>query len=397
MKVIELLEAASFTYRLYKGGDFAVSLHVRNNITSIISLDKKPIAQSTNLILIKISSNKLKEWNSTHANKFIPLHNGVILPIINPYILESAGNLETFKENLENSESYFIKIGLIKIEKFNNIKNLSKELVIKDKLPPSVVFKISGINFDETIEKFEKVGESEIIFPDNIKANKIEEISNLIREANDILINNNLGYLTKTKILVSPISGNAIGRYYPNSKHIQIDNNAKAIPNAVQTLIHEYGHKFFYEFLNEEARQKIKKKFNQLVNSIKINCDSSLNNLENIKVGDIITYQGMVKKYKAASPFVVISKNPSKMILVSQDENNQLTLVSNPENFLNQGLFHNGEELSRFIESSSDLGFFPTKYSKTDYLEWFAELFAYKLLNKLKSEKASAFIEGFIK
>lgn len=422
MKLRNLLEA-SVNYYIRQAGNFAVAL-IKGNIPQflILATDHHSIAGSSNLLFIKINSTKFKNikfsansYGRTSA-EMLEMHNSVLAFIDRPKALETPHNFNEFLTNLEKHKAWLENFGAIKITKFNNVAELSKMLVVKTSLSPHIIEKLTGVHVDDSVSASHFAGQSELVFPDTLRQAKIDEITALVSAANKILENNGIGIITKCKMFVAPITGNTIGMYYPQTKQIKIDPSARATKQALHTLLHEYGHKWFFEHLSKETINEVKLKFGEVYRETNFRIVSpekahqiaqNLTNikvaLSNVKVGDTVEYLGRKKKLKQLSPYTVTEFTPEKLQLTSH-ASQFVKFSGSPSQFVNADFAVNGVKIETpktpdggNTPPDIDLGWFPSQYSKTNYEEWYAEIFAFVLEGRIQEPEIVNFIKNTLR
>lgn len=200
------------------------------------------------------------------------------------------------------------------------------------------------------------------------------------------------------------ISGKAIGKYNINEQSMYIQSAAKPSDSVLYTLFHEYGHKLFYLWMDNELRERVQSKFRSLrregvtyypsMDDVSKVEDARESLIEKFERGMKIAYLGRKQQMiKKLSPFVLVSikeKNGDFIFqFVSEKDNSKMLDLSSkqlmskfwklpfdlPEKNINLG----------HISHATD-EWFPTKYSTTNHSEWFAELFAYMMAGKLKGQ-----------
>ena len=89
----------------------------------------------------------------------------------------------------------------------------------------------------------------------------------------------------------------AAGLYYRISKDIRITPDANNSKSVVFTIIHEFGHKHYYEFLSEDQRKMIETKFWELKRAGN-RYKPAENGIADIPVGTFLEYIGRSSKFK---------------------------------------------------------------------------------------------------
>ena len=425
MKIHQLLEASTSVY-LKKGGDIASSMmkgYAGNPPTFfILAADGQPIATSTNILFFKVNTAKFKELNygfrsfGRTSEQQLEIGNNIVNHLNHPLDFTKPDVLSTFLTNLEKHKAWLETYGAFKVLNFNNASALSKMIILKYNMHPSTIEKMTGIHLDTAVEATHRVGNSELIFPDNIRKAKIDEITQLVTTVNSIVDNAGVGIITKCRLFVAPIPGNTIGLYYPGTGQMKIDPGARYSKNAVHTMLHEYGHKFFFEQMSNETRQAVRAKFSVLFRDRTHRIVSpekaqqlaqGLNNVKaatsKLAVGDTLEYVGRKPTLKKGSPYTITELSPTMMRIASA-ERGMGKFSGVPSLFVNAGFVHNGVAIEtpktpdgEATPLDIDLGWFPTQYSKTNYEEWWAELFAFTLEGRIKDPEVIDYIKSLLR
>ena len=261
------------------------------------------------------------------------------------------------------------------------------------------------------------VDDTEVMYPDNMRKSRLSEIMKLIGEANKRVISHGLGVITKGKMIIAPITSvKTIGLYYHSTRSITIDPAAKVSSEALNTILHEYGHKWFYEHLSKDQHAQIKAKFSEVYSPAakkelsKDQMDFAITRgkaiqdaLKTLKVGDILTYNGRKNKFKQMQPFTIEVVTPAEMKVSYNGNYGKAHLKGSPVAFFDNGFVKNGKLLSTGVEAPAtatekviDQSWFPTLYSRKNYEEWFAEIFAAYLEDKLTYQPVVDFLKQYL-
>jgi hypothetical protein len=205
--------------------------------------------------------------------------------------------------------------------------------------------------------------------------------------------------------------GNKLGFYELAAKDIKIAYTASNDERTRFTILHEYGHKYFYEFFNQQA--EVRDKYKELLHSgTGYSSSTSGKDTElkvdelksNLKVGDVL----ISNTNKNKGEWTVITIRSSGVVILEQvDENNAKRQIKGPLVAFMQGntWTSKNEKIANILKHSSIIqkhemtdtdSWFPTKYSESASYEWFAELFALYISGKLKGDVA-AYMQGLIK
>lgn len=408
-----------------KGGDLAVSivLNSRSNPPTLFMFasDEQPIKDSKNIVVLKVNSPKFKElrYGRYHNLPYLDsshnttqVYNNLSRLIDRPELLANPEDFAKFVTSYNEYQEALQKDGVFKSYTFTGVTQLAKALLTTFKMHTNVVNKATGIDINQADDLVhQKIGNTELIFPDNMRGKRIQEITKLITEGNRVIEQAGLGVLTKVRMIVAPIQGNFVGLYYPTTKNIKIDPAAKATKTALKTILHEYGHKWYFEQLSPQGKQAVYNQYMAISKNIPqkqisperakeltqyaMNVKSLL---QTIKTGDEIGYIGKNKKYKDAAPYRVIYNTIQELSIISQVRNTY-KLTGKSQAFINSGFTHNGKPMTvehppGSTETEIEAGWFPTEYSRKNNEEWYAELFAYYLMGKLKDQEVIDFIKS---
>lgn len=424
MKLNQLFEARGDTW-VPKGGEFAVSVvnNSRSNPPTVFmfAADKMPIKDSKNIILLKINAPRFKElrYGRYHNLPYLDsshnttqVYNNLSRFIDRPDVLSNTEDFAKFVSSYDEYHEALEKDGVFKSYKFTSVTQLAKALITTFKMHIAVVNKATGIDINETEDLVhQKIGDTELIFPDNMRGKRIEEITRLVTEANKVIENAGLDILTKVRMIVASINGKIIGLYYPQTKNIKIDPSANATKTAMKTILHEYGHKWYYEQLSPQGKEIVYNKYMEVSKKVPqkeisperakeltqyaMNVKSLL---QTIKPGDEIGYVGKSRKFKEAAPYAVVYNTIQELSIISQVRKTY-SLTGKSQSFINNGFTHNGKLLAvdrgpGTTGPEIEPGWFPTEYSRKDGHEWYAELFAHYLMGQLKEQEVIDFVKS---
>lgn len=449
MKISQVLEARGDLYSSSYGESLirAVIKTKSNNPPSLIAiaLDKKPLDESSEIMLIKGLPNKWKKFNDRVLRSKYGYSGGLevndieLLEVTEALMRPRYLSPEKYPEFLSNLQSYISEIeeyGIMKHFMFDSPQKAAVFLATALKESPFIVKHLLMIELEDAVTHgdTENIGDSRVLFPDNMRPSRKQNISKLISATNKVLENSGFGYLTATDILIAPIpKSSTIGLYYPDTKQIRIDPATRALKSSLHTMVHEYGHKYWYEFMDEKAKQLVIEKFKEIsandsekmrasLRRQSMSYDIQTANLEklndyittignSIAVGDTLEYKGRKHNLKKYSPYTVINigDHASGQKHIQVKSTNGYSIFSGTiGGFVNNKFFLNGKELKVELEDTNknlytDDGkmvaldsWFPSVYSKKDHEEWFAEVFAFYLLGQLNHTELNAFAKSII-
>jgi hypothetical protein len=437
-----LNEAVSF-YSSLKGS-LAYAKSGNNYPVVMIARDNAKIEDSSDLVLVKIGPKKLNSlydqfnrkqlsWNSTEPNVFAGWDNDRLTEFYNNFIRFARyptylHNMTDVKEYLDTISKYSDTIGdVAEVIKFSSPKELAKYLILKQKnFDPYHIKLITGVsleNEDDTDLNFVTVGNTQIVFPDNMRGKKQKEIIDLVNATDKVFALHGMSYLTNIKMFVKPIQEKWSGLYYLDSKIIAINTSARASKSALHTMVHEIGHKYYYEFMSMEKKREVVFKYMSLIKSYKKPEPKEKDHSalyqsiwDQFSVGDELTFVG-VGRTGNFNPYEIISITTNEMKFASKEKSPRgkpwvtghfelKNMVWVARNYLLNGKQIEYEAPKADDRPRTDDGFglryindgwFPTAYSATSPEEWFAECWAFYLLGQIEFEPLKEFFEGIIK
>ncbi len=221
-----------------------------------------------------------------------------------------------------------------------------------------------------------------ILIDPSVKEDKQKEIFGYIDTVRKRLESHGFGHLYPGDIVVAPLASKMAGWYFQSSKEMHIDP-AKS-KEIVEVLYHEYAHKLHHLFLTAEQKKLIKDTYEAEI--------SNTHNKEDyVKHLKKVTGKGKKILFKSdnfakdQSGKVLLIKRFAQRIEVYKDGPNtpgRNGTMLFPYERINQMLFMpDGSNIPEYKPTNST-NLFPTAYSKTDDEEWFAECFAYFLMDK---------------
>lgn len=311
------------------------------------------------------------------------------------------------KENLTDDEKKFIvaynavrkgnvddiealnKIG--KVREINDRATFYKFITTDLKMPLQVFEKYFG-SPPELKDEFIKFRDARVFFPDNIRASNKKTMLGLIAKLDDLLSAKKLDYLIHGDIRFVRLGGNIAGNYSSKSKDMRISPNAKKTKRVVFTIIHEFGHKLHYEYLENKS---IEDKYNELRSEgFKYNSyteqDSEIEQIkQQIKPGMSLNYKGRKKRFKRPSGYIITAVEGDRFQAAASERPHENIMSGKLSSIINNRW--EIENVNNIVSEKSyeETGaWFPSKYSQKDYIEWFAELFAYYVLDLLTGPPA---------
>jgi len=230
--------------------------------------------------------------------------------------------------------------------------------------------------------------------PPDLSDKKLEMFGDLLEKVYKVLKKHNIEEVFNTTFIVSDdMQQKTNGFYRPADDKIFL--NAKVRRNNIKfnyyTIIHELGHRLHRQ--NRGIEKVLKEKYREIRKDS--NSDSSLRMVEYykqfFKKGTVIEYEGKTNGLlEKGYQYKVYEINDDKVTLQSEDKRLfevSLKIIILSKDF---SFYINGKKINKTInefemEHPTD-DWFPTRYSKTDEFEWFAELFAQFIFDKLEGE-----------
>lgn len=260
-----------------------------------------------------------------------------------------------------------------------------------------------------------KIGNSHLYFPEGARESNVKTLTHLVTNVYNDLKSHGLEKLFTHPIRFVKNLGNTLGYYAPMDGDIKIAYTASNDDRTVFTVLHEYGHKYFYEFF--KGQREVRDKWLELrrmgtsfkdSDIAKTNDEQAKKLLAHIKIGDVLVSKG--RKFKGEW---VVEQIIGNKIHLKQDKIQDGVRVATRKISGVATYFLSGEDWTsknpdvaaimkyaptvtkkHNIENTD--AWFPTQYSETKPEEWFAELFALYISGKLKGDVA-AFMQGLLK
>lgn len=230
------------------------------------------------------------------------------------------------------------------------------------------------------------VDDIHVIFSDALSERNKEKCLHLLHSVKDILERHDASFIYSGKVMFSSTLRDN-GLYYPTARYLAISSK---IPNeeiAITDILHEFGHKFFFEDLDAEDRNALKEDFEDLLSDHPPVNDATRAGVE---VGDVLTFTGK-------SPLL---RHGNKRFIVTGLKDDVVTYK--PED---GPITHNGKTYRGFQSRSGELRngqwlkdgkalvsivkadvWFPSIYSTKNHEEWWAELFCHFMMDLLTGE-----------
>ena len=240
--------------------------------------------------------------------------------------------------------------------------------IVNTKSFPQNLFneKIAPVQTVQDSVEFYKFYNAKVYFPENIRDKRKQQCIEFLEIVKKYLDTKKVGYLiTEGNIRFNKLSSYSAGEYHNVSKEIKISHELKHIKDMARIIIHELGHKYYYEYSNKKL---IDEKYKEIKN---IRFDPKNNPLYK----ELTTKDTVVSNTIKNAVYVV--KYPIGNKLYVSD--GQKTYIMPIDDILNSKKYLiNGKETH-----TQTSNWFVTKYSTTNRDEWFAELFMWYVMNQV--------------
>ena len=413
-----ILNEASFKWR--KKNPFCISYYTAKESTfpSIAFMNPSTqLTEATWIDIVLFSTTKITKllrefatirYAEDHPN-YSPLKEKI------SKILQATASNNAILSNLEYFKS---TPELYKVVRLNGRERIFRYLTTDLKMPLvyyvdafGEVSEAEGTDHSEHVEYFHG---AKLFFPEAMRENRRIAMRHMLGKVYDHLKQVNLTNIFKCDIRFATQLMKTAGRYHIDTKDIRIQPNAEDSDAVVYTLIHEYGHKHFFETLSADQRAAIKNKFDQLGVEKAVTRTMFRKEFRSVtefakqhfSAGTTLEWLGKnTKKLQRTDTFVVRSFVGDELKFVNL--RNKIVWTAH---FNKQGAEHffdkwavNGkkisppdelraEEISDRYHAVSDQ-WFPTLYSTTNCIEWYAESFAFYVLNHLHGKPKDFFAQ----
>jgi len=293
--------------------------------------------------------------------------------------------------------------GFYKTKELTSRVELFKYLTVDLSMPSETFERYLGdapTDFDDN--DYVAYHDARVFFPDNIRESVKKNMLSLLDVFENLLDAKKLNFLIDdSDIRFSKLPGKTIGTYNKSSRNIIIQYSAKKTQEVIYTIIHEYGHKFWYEYMTDKHHTHIKNMFEKIKGVEKYsNIHQSTRDeymagiIPQLKVGQEVHYLGRKRTYKSNSPFTITAVSSEQLVLNALHGG---TLTGTPAFILGgkwkiEGVDMSPPKTTDYINKSD---WFPTSYSQKDHEEWFCEIFSFYVNNSLDG-KPKEWMEGLL-
>jgi hypothetical protein len=299
---------------------------------------------------------------------------------------------------------------LFPVEIVEGREKIFLKLTTDYKLPTRLVTELFGEEpkqLEDTAQVMNFHG-AKIIFSENFRQSRKEIIISLLQNVYKKLTAKHFEFLLKVVIRVLPMTGIA-GSYSHDTKDLRINSASTDTKRMNFTIIHELAHKLYFEFLNEKQIALIKKKFEDLRAEkyhAKEYFEKELDDLNDtsdfigkLKVGTIINYVGTSRTLKSIGQFTITKIGYNKITFSGGGRLYSGPFSAfHPDNWHIKGQPKNEKRVTDDHEYKLDTksdSWFPTLYSTTNVEEWFAENFAFYILDNINNKEVTKWFSQF--
>jgi hypothetical protein len=210
-----------------------------------------------------------------------------------------------------------------------------------------------------------------VLFKDNVKDEKRKEILGYLDTVRKRLESHGFGYIFPGDTVIADLAETKAGWYYSAPKEIHIDPDAGK--EVIEVLYHEYGHKLWHEHMSEEQKQIVKDTYAAEKKSVVSTKD----------LGKFYRrlFNKNTKIMKDGKPRGIYKMGPSYLTLDMGMRVWEIPWANVPKH-----TYGDGSPIPTPKGYGKESSMFPTEYSKTKDTEWFAEIFAFYLMDKATEE-----------
>lgn len=282
------------------------------------------------------------------------------------------------------------------------------------KMPVTLFVQIFGeVKEEVSSDHSERFHNALLIFPESMRDGRREVIVPLLERVFNHLKAAGLERIFKGNIRVMDRGARNLGTYVLSTGDMTLSPRGISDPNdMVYTLIHEYGHKHFYEFLTPAERDMVKNKYYELVKSgVRLTAGIQFQKEKAEKrpavpanlfdPEKLVIYIGRnSKSLKRGDRFRVkhFDRGRDKVVLYREEDPRKFASISGPpaafkpDKWQVEGRVEDDSKetvpdqslTGKYVRETDK--WFPTEYSMTEYEEWYAECFAFFVLKHLHGE-----------
>lgn len=257
-------------------------------------------------------------------------------------------------------------------------------------------------------EHFITFHDARVFIPDNARAAAKKSMMDVLETLHQHLRANGFGFLFHGDIRFIRLVGKRIGTYNIQTKAMNIQPSAKKSKDVIYTLLHEFSHKYWFEYMDGDARNKVSKQYWDLRRGGETHKkdtavqDASIEEIKSsITPGMKMNYKGRKRDFKKYSPYIIQSiTDDGKLKISSEDKGTgfiraevPLAALLTPRWEIPALEIEKHEPTSKYDMEGDQ--WFPTQYSMTEPDEWFAEMMAFYILDHLGGEPKEFMDEVF--
>lgn len=402
-----ILKEVSYAYAYLDNPRIVYFKTSRTSMPSLIVMsDESQLLNTSSVTFIVLASKKIKEAitkaYSTYSDEYTTDQKFAIRDLHLYLRRLTPEGIEAFRKFPE----------FFKFTKLEGREKIYRYLTTDLKMPVSLFTKYFGeftpSNDQHDGDHVEKFHGATLIFTESIRPNRKKSLLEMLQNVYGHLNSVGLSRLFSGDIRFVDIGAKYLGQYFLSSHDMRIRPSANNSKQVVFTVIHEFGHKFYYEFMTEEQRNAVRNQYNSLVKSgkrivagIKF-ANQKSNKILDIHAGSFLIYTGKKKAYKEIGRFEVLSVIAGKVSIRGEGE--RFTLNGPIEIFVAPNWALEGQTNQNYDTPDSEEKYdrisdswFPTEYSMTEVEEWWAENFAFFVLGHIHNKEVHDWFSQFIK
>ena len=280
---------------------------------------------------------------------------------------------------------------------FNLKSNISKKFLHEFLTQISVSDETFIKFFGELPEASEKFKNARLYFPQSMRKSSKDKLYDVVETVYNYLDANNLEKVFHTKIVFTKLPTNKLGVYYIERDFMEIDSSISHISESIIfTLLHEYGHRFYYKFMSENNKKLLVQKYNEAI-------DQKISNDKHIKLKDFFSQHREnihflykkkeilhIQEIRNDSLYCYFTSNPKVKVTLPYESNLATGKIIDITNKTLK------KEYIDIYNSKQSNSWFQREYSKKNHEEFFSDLFADYLMNNLGEEQRK-FVELLLK
>lgn len=403
----QVLKEASYKYAMptSQGGVawFGRSRGVSPNIIAI-PLDRKSLKDSEHIAVVRINNaagNKM--WDEAVKNNNMGRYTPETKKFIDLWSVSRSNEFSSLLDQMGDYPTVF------KINELKGKPQIFKHMTTDFGMPAELYEKWFGDPPEELDDDhFTEFHGARVFVPESTRAATKKSMISVLETLFEHLKASGFGFLFHGDIRFIPLSGGTVGTYNIPTKTIAIHPNAKATKDVIFALLHEFSHKYWYEYMDDSVKRIVRMKFISIRREGNKHdkqddeLHASIENIKaNLKPGMEVEYLGRKKVFKDIKHFIIkeVDKDGSWSAYAATDPNQSVRVTGSPGVFTKKQWDLKGVEnkeiskTSQYDHVSSD--WFPSAYSQTNEEEWWAELMAMYLLDNLKGEPEEFLHEVF--